>query len=143
MLDLVTIRAKYDALLNLSFHRVYGKAAANHVSDIEIFCVSFVMMKFQCTEVCKSTAFAGETFFVIVKPLAEFGSSQIRYRSLTFLTLPPTIDFTGDYFADFECFVRLFFLAGLTGLQFLGEKKSGRMDSNHRPLGPEPSALPG
>jgi len=45
MLDLVTVRAKNDASLNFSFHRVYGKAAANHVRHVEIFLPAFVVVE--------------------------------------------------------------------------------------------------
>jgi hypothetical protein len=45
MLNLVTVREKNDTFLNLSSHRVYGKAAANHVCHVEILFAAPVVMK--------------------------------------------------------------------------------------------------
>ena len=45
MLNLVTVRTKNSALLNLSFHRFYREAAANHIRHVEILLPAFVVME--------------------------------------------------------------------------------------------------
>jgi len=45
MLNLVIVRTKNDALLNLSLHRFYRKAAANHICHVEILLPAFVVVE--------------------------------------------------------------------------------------------------
>jgi hypothetical protein len=69
-----------------------------------------MVVKLQRAIVTESATLTGQTLLVIGKPGAKSASPLISYCPLALLTLPPAIDFAGNYFADLEGFVRLFSL---------------------------------
>ena len=142
MLDLMTIRAKDDTFLDFSLDCISRQTTMNHISDIEILLTAAFVVKLQSAKVGKSTSFTSQFSLVVTQPVSKLISSFICTDTLATLAFKSSVYFTIYCSTYFEIFIRFFLEAILA--DFHGRMiKSGRQDSNLRPPGPKPGALPG
>jgi hypothetical protein len=102
MLDLMTIRAKDDALANLLKDRLTGKTAPNHVRDVEVLLLSARVVELKGAIVGETTSAALEGLLVIVKPPPQGSATFVGFRPLAALAPQPAISLAFDDSANLE-----------------------------------------
>ena len=140
------------------------EAAPDHVRDVEIFVIVFRMVEFQRAVVGEPAPHTGQGLLVFTQPRPKPCPPLIRAGPLALLAPEAAVYLSAQHSTDLEGVIRAFLaavFANFHGCSFQEGKrrdekrwkkerhpprggvvlKSGRVDLNLRPHGPEPCAL--